>query len=452
MFDYDAIKTLAKSIKRPVTDLLALAQQNDPFYVGTPSRKRDAEWFAATVWGQHGGPGSHLRRIHYVLISSAMPIIKPDGTAYENTEADWQYLIRSSLSARYLNSIPFDSFVDRRNDEPMFFANDLEADPDRKLAADCDVYIDEPVVSLSIPGMPSLPHLSLDIDRPTQKFIAEVWIEKSTQNDWLLPLCRRRGINLCVGAGEQSETRARELALRAAQYGAPVRIVYIADFDPAGRSIPKAASRKLEFSIAKFGLDVDLQLIPLALTPEQCRHYNLPRTPIKEADRRKDTFEKTFGVGATELDALEGPYPGELARLLNAEIDNWIDSSLSSRAHRLRSELLVEIAMAEHDVRSAYAEQIAAVGADFDTIVAGFQEVASRLDGWRERASRLWQILADEMRDRSPDPSEVEIPRSQAPGKTDRFALFDSRRDYLTQMDAYNAWRDGAEPDGEVRQ
>jgi hypothetical protein len=41
--------------------------------------------------------------------------------------------------------------------------------------------------------------------------------------------------------------------------------------------------------------------------------------------------------------------------------------------------------------------------------------------------------------------SDVEVPRSQAPGRTDRFVLFDSRRDYFTQMDAYNAWRDGDE-------
>jgi hypothetical protein len=210
--------------------------------------------------------------------------------------------------------------------------------------------------------------------------------------------------------------------------------------------MPKAVSRKLEFSIARFGLDVDLQLIPLALTPEQCREYGLPRTPIKETERLKDKFESIFGVGATELDALEALHPGELARLLNAEIDNWIDNSLSSRVQRLRSELLVDLAMAEQDTREAYAEQIAALGADFDQIVANFQEISSRLDDWQERAGALWQALANEMRDRSPDLSEVEIPRSQAPGKTDRFVLFDSRRDYLSQMDAYNAWRDGDEP------
>ena len=78
---------------------------------------------------------------------------------------------------------------------------------------------------------------------------------KATQNDWLVPLCQRRGVNLVVGIGEQSETRSRELALRSAKYGAPVRIIYISDFDPGGRSMPKAVARKVEFTIAKFDLE-----------------------------------------------------------------------------------------------------------------------------------------------------------------------------------------------------
>ena len=83
--------------------------------------------------------------------------------------------------------------------------------------------------------------------------------------------------------------------------------------------MPKAVARKVEFTIAKFGLDVDLQLIPLVLTPDQCRQYRLPRTPIKDTEKRKDKFEQTFGVGATELDAMEALYPGELAKLAEAQ-------------------------------------------------------------------------------------------------------------------------------------
>src|SRR5262249_9964745 len=167
-----------------------------------------------------------------------------------------------------------------------------------------------------------------------------------------------RGVNLVVGIGEQGEIRSRELALRSAQYGAPVRVIYLSDFDPGGRSLPKAVARKVEFTIAKFNLDVDLQLIPLALTPDQCREYRLPRTPLKAAERRKDKFEQTFGVGATELDALEAIHPGELARLLEAELDNWLDRRLKSRFNRLRGELELRLRRIREAVHDRHAEDI----------------------------------------------------------------------------------------------
>lgn len=449
MFDYDSIRLMAKSIGRSVKDLLALSPGNDPFYAGVGSRRRDAEWFASVVWADHGEAGSHLRRLHYRLVSSTAPIHKPDGSKYKNTEKDWQFLLSASLSARYLDLIPFDGLVDRRNDEPMFFANNLYADPDEKIEVSCRVACEEPVVGeIGVPEMPYLPFLSLNVDEPIQKYIVEVWIEKSTQNDWLVPLCRRRGVNLVVGTGEQSETRVRELALRANEYGAPVIIIYISDFDPGGRSMPKAVARKIEFTIAKFGLDVDLKLIPLALTPEQCREYRLPRTPIKETERRKDKFESIFGVGATELDALEALYPGELARLLNAELDNWLDDGLAARARRFKTDLYVRLGRIERDVHNSHAEGIAELAQRFREITQRLENAASEFSEWEAEAAEHWEAISADLESERPDLSDAEVPQSAAPGETDRFVLFDSKRDYFTQADAYNAWRDGDELNG----
>ena len=405
MLDYDSLKFMAKSIGRSVTDLLALSPANDPFYAGIGARRQNAEWFAA-IWADHGEAGSsHLRRLHYLLISSTAPIRKPNGDRYQNTEGDWKLLVAASLSARYLDLVPFNGIVDRRNDEPMIFARDLDADPNEEIEVSCEVTCEEPVVGeIDIPEMPELPFLSLAADNPVQKYILDVWIEKSTQNDWLVPLCQRRRVNLMVGTGEQSETRVRELALRAARYGAPVRILYLSDFDPGGRSMPKAVARKIEFTIAKFNLDIDVQLIPVALTPEQCRRYDLPRTPIKETERRKDRFESIFGIGATELDALEALYPGELARLLNAEIDNWIDDSLARRASRFQTELDVLLGRIGRDVHDSYAEEIT-------EIEAALQRDRAETRGCRIRIRRLGRrsrrTMADDHRragEREPRP------------------------------------------------
>jgi hypothetical protein len=445
MLDYESLKAVAKSIGRPVKDLLALSPANDPFYAGIGARGKAGEWFAA-MWADHGAAGSHLRRLHYQLVSSAAPIRKPNGTNYENTENDWQFLCAASLSARYLDLVKFDDLVDRRNDLPMFFAANLDADPDQEIEVSCAVIGDQPLVDdLEIPAMPTLPWLGLSAASPVQKFIVEVWIEKSTQNDWLVPLCKRRGVNLVVGIGEQSETRSRELALRSAEYGAPVRVIYISDFDPGGRSMPKAVARRVEFTIAKFDLDAELQLIPLALTPDQCREYRLPRTPIKETERRKDKFEQTFGVGATELDALEALHPGELARLLEAELNNWIDPNLNQRFRRVQSELRLRLRTIEQSVRDRHVDKIEELEQNFNDITASLAEVASEFADWEEEAGELWETITVEIEEQRPDLSDVAVPRSDAPGETDRFVLFDSQRDYFSQMDAYNAWRDGDE-------
>ena len=310
MFDYDSLKVMAKNIGRPITDLLALSPIDDPFYAGVGGRRRAAEWFAE-IWADHGEAGSHLRRLHYQLVSADTPIRKLDGSAYQNTEDDWKRLSRRQP----VGALSRPCSIRRPGRSAERRADDLRRKPGRRPRSrrsrfPARSHVRSPSSARS--AFRTYHRYRSFLSMPTaavQKYIIEVWIEKSTQNDWLEPLCRYRGVNLVTGIGEQSEIRSRELAMRAARYGAPVRIIYLSDFDPGGRSMPKAVARKVEFTIAKFDLDVDLQLIPLALTPDQCREYRLPRIPIKESERRKDKFESIFGVGATELDALEALAP-----------------------------------------------------------------------------------------------------------------------------------------------
>ena len=303
MLDYNSIKELAKQIGRSAKDLVVLAPANDPFYAGVPGRHREGEWFAE-IWRRFGfSEGVHIRRIHYVLVSQSeegQPLLKPDGEPYRNTTNDSGLLNRASLSARYLDLIPLDALVDRRNDEPMIFTPEVDA-----LGATISIVDTGPDISYLMVDFPELPTYSLGGMGPKQDYLIEVWIEKSTQNDWLVPLCEQRGVNLVVGIGESSEILSRHLAERVQAAGKPMRIIYMSDFDPAGRSMPVSVARKMEFYIGKFDFDVDVTLNPLVLTEQQCREYRLPRTPIKETDRRKDSFEEKFGTGATELDALE---------------------------------------------------------------------------------------------------------------------------------------------------
>ncbi|WP_034435653.1 hypothetical protein [Candidatus Contendibacter odensensis] len=75
---YEDIKALSSATGRKIPDLLAMACQNDPFYI-MPAQAKQAAWFAA-LWTQFDLPaGVHLRRIHYKLISQAAPLFMVDG-------------------------------------------------------------------------------------------------------------------------------------------------------------------------------------------------------------------------------------------------------------------------------------------------------------------------------------------------------------------------------------
>ena len=65
---------------------------------------------------------------------------------------------------------------------------------------------------------------------------------------------------------------------------------------------------------------------------------------------------------------------------------------------------------------------------------------------WESRADDVWCTIADELRDNAPDLSEFEKPEPQPVQEDDGFVLYDSKRDYLRQLDHYHHWqrRNGA--------
>jgi hypothetical protein len=102
--------------------LIALARANDLFYL-PPGRQRDAEWFAELWRAYAPARRIHLRRLHYWLVSlpEASRPTKPDGTPYENTEPDWELLLKGSMGVRILSLVDASAFDNRRNGEPFIF-------------------------------------------------------------------------------------------------------------------------------------------------------------------------------------------------------------------------------------------------------------------------------------------------------------------------------------------
>ena len=212
--DYQAIKAMAVALNRPAATLIALSDTCDPFYV-TPARRAAAQWFAE-VWRALDPPaGVHLRRLHYAIVSLPENQRPPklDGTPYQNTEGDWRLLNAASVDARALGLVDAARFTDRRAGEPLHLAG--EEDEDREAVVFLTGGSIEPPPAEAVafgfyyaPRTYAMPGASPSVYASppvlAERCAVEVWAEKSTMNDVLMPLARSRNFTLVTGVGDLS--------------------------------------------------------------------------------------------------------------------------------------------------------------------------------------------------------------------------------------------------------
>ena len=407
--NHASLKQLARERGRPMSELFVLAPANDPFLADGPGRRAKAQWFA-DLWQRFGfGDGTHLRRIHYRLISQARPVRMLDGKGYRNTLDCWKDLGEASRDARLLELVPIDAFIDRRNAEPIICLPTETATP--------------PFLSCSGSWMgcvmPYPPRLHLIKPTIPQPHHVELWCEKTTMNDVLEPLAESYGANLITGSGELSLTACRDVIDRGRQSGLPVRILYLSDFDPAGAQMPVAVASKIDFLRHRRAPQLDIMLEPIVLTHEQCVTYKLPRTPIKEGERRTAAFEARFGAGATELDALEALHPGELRRIVVRELDRYIDRTLERRIGKAAEEMSRELARVSDEVLETFAPDL--------------EKLHKRILKLDHERVALFEKIELQMRKQAPDVSAIEWPEPKL-GRPHEDPLYRSDRDYVEQV------------------
>lgn len=426
-YNYDSINELAVELGRPMQTLLVLGRNRDPFYAGAPARRQVAEWFAEQYRRFGFSRGVHLRRIHYRLISQAAPIQMWNGAAYENTDECWKGMNYASMQARYLRLVDPSDFVDRRTEDPLVMvADDHDASIEIEGSQDFSLQMWQ--------SLPALPRLSLTGPKIRQRYMVEIWVEKSTLSDILIPLHRRYGVNVVTGVGEMSDIRCNEFVDRAIEDGRPVRILYLSDFDPGGQSMPVAAARKIEFRLRADELDdLDIQVRPILLNHDQCVEYGLPRTPMKEGEKRAAKFEERFGEGATELDALEALHPGEISRILTDEIERYYDHSLAERVTEAEDDFQGQLDEINDRARQDHQEEFAELRRDYAALVQRFNAETVQI---AERFNRVRRAVTELISENIPDPDDYEWPEPDE-GDEDPDPLFDSTRDYVTQIDRY---------------
>jgi hypothetical protein len=299
--------------------------------------------------------------------------------------------------------------------------------------------------SLPIPRLTGYNYCGQD-----QAYHLELWVEKSTMNDVLRPFRYTHGAVLVTSVGFQSITGAVQIvAERLKSVGKPTRIFFLSDFDPAGDHMPVALARQIEFWLRSYVPEADIKLTSLALTREQVQFYQLPRVPIKESDPRKAGFEGRHGEGAVELDALEALHPDELASLVRCALDMYHDPTLRERLHESMAQAQAEIEEAWEALTNDVAEELAEIEVETKAIYRSYQttleqlstQLQEELAPYQERLNVL-QHAVWEAQDAF-NPTLPERPQPHVEPGDESTWLYDSQRDYLTQLSVYKRHGNG---------
>ena len=445
---YEELKELQQAIraergrKPPTKDLLVLSPQNDPFYSGSEGEKKMAEWFAG-LWERFGYTrGVHLRRIHYRIVAEGN-ILRYDGKPYENKTDSWKKLNDASRHARYLGMVDPTAIVDKRNPTPHVYLAPMEGTgPEWSYEMDADE-LDRIHPSLDNSWRNLLPEvevevLGYDYEEALQPYHVEVWAEKTTMDDILIPLCHRANVNYVSGAGYQSITTTLSLLGRISDLGKPCRILYVSDYDQAGQNMPRQVARQLEFWIERGGDAYggsDVRLQPIVLTAEQAAGY--PEDPE---------------TGAVELDAMEALDPGKLARVLREAVLEFRDETLRAEVSSRAEEAEVALDEAVAEVLAEEEERVEQIRAEAEEIYRRYrpelEDIANRLNAELKPLDERLETARHDIQERLDNltPALPPLPEPEV-DPNDEGWLYDSRRDYRSQLGHYDKHKGGSRQD-----
>lgn len=454
---YEWIKRQANARGVVVAELLAMSEGRDPFYCGSQTDWKEARWYAESVWARFG-PGlkgkPHLRALHYLAVTAKEPLLWPDGEPYLNTERDTDRLYECSRYSRWLSLTDAELLDDHRNAEPIYSA----PGPGFQFGPSVDAgewtsWILPRIESLSLlyTGEWDIPQPDISgydpdeyLDQPN---LVGVFIEKSTMDSWLVPLCQELRADLYVGSGVQSITNAARFVQRAKELNKSAHLLVISDNDPQGLHMPITASRHVEYRLRQIGCDLWVTVDSLALTAEQIDQYNLPRKPIKESDQGRDRYELLYGRGAVELDALEALHPGALAEIVRDAVsayrDDDIEGSLEEAGASANAALeegwdehvapieesVLEVREKAFAIARTFGKRLAKLDAELQ---AKLKPHKRRLDRLREQAEEAVEEVIEQATAELPERPRPEMHAPEGPH------LFDSKRTYFEQLAHYH--------------
>lgn len=404
-----------------MSELTVLAPQNDPFRVDTPARHRDGEWLAVTARDLGLGDRKiHLRGLHYMVLGRP----KPDGTPYENTDADWLWLQSDAgKAARWLGYIPFDQIVDKRNAPPEV-RTFTRPDPWPYISVGIDV---------DIPSVDELvPYVGVADFTGVQPYRLVMFGEKASLNDVLEEVAAHYETDLYLPTGEISDTLIFQMARDGAADGRPMVVLCFSDADPSGWQMPISIARKLQAFKTLQVPELSFEVHRVALTPDQARAYGLPSTPLKEKERRADRWRDAMGTEQTEIDALASLRPDLLRSIAADAIAPFFDSTLVAR---------VALARIEWGER---AQAVLDAAMDAERMEQLRSDAADRLAAMRAEIAEINDALRIDATELELPP--VAVPEAELNGHVHGVPLLDSRQPFIDQtrrLIGSKAYRDG---------
>jgi hypothetical protein len=432
--------------KLRVPDLLALSLNSDPFWAGGVMNSRLAKWFAGVWRGVSIATKKHLRGGHYRQVS--IPGKNAEGKTYANTQREWDRFNLASRQARHLQLVDPLTIDDMQNPRPVLpeWVNNIRASEPHVLPPTAPEFA-LPSISLKdgqieFDDVPYVVGFDPD-DQHDRAHLLSLWVEKSTMNSILEPLCEELGAELVQMTGRASITAACTFLKRLQECGKPGRIFYVSDFDPSGESMPLEVARSIEFYRPILAPDIQVSLTQIALTEAQVKQYGLPKMPTKETDNGAKKFEQRHGgTGMTELDALETLHPGELEKLVRAAFRPYTDRTLPKRLEEAQDLAVDAVREAWQDETEELRDELANARSAIDKTTRKYE---ARVNALQKEMQRELRPHAKKLKQLEEDFAgviedfDVALPERPMPEVTpdETTWLFDSRRGYREQLEHY---------------
>jgi hypothetical protein len=185
----------------------------------------------------------------------------------------------------------------------------------------------------------------------SQTYHIELWVEKSTMNGILQPVCDKYHAVLVTFRGHCSWGAVRKLCKRVAADGRPALVFYLSDMDASGfRMAAELCDKAIELNSNFYDGRLNIRVKRIGLTPAQVVEHHIPMVNRKPGEKahaglyRK--YAESYGLDPTkkaELDALERYCPGGVSAFVDNFLRKFYDSALEQRCAATTREFLHSI-------------------------------------------------------------------------------------------------------------